>query len=340
MSNEISFIVRALDFTKQGLASAKKNLESFAKGAGSSLGKIFSAGGIATAAAIAFGMLARNIGRWADDIAKAGKGAYSAWEVAGAKAIQSNRHNWSAFFDEMKAKVVGIAGFWTRVLFGPGQETGISQEQLDKDNRDRDDVRRLREHRQSNTEVLDARKAELVEIEKQLAKNSTDNELLKKKETTLNAIFDLEKSISDEKEKQATAAKATQDKIDEKAAEELKAEDEVSQKFEEGKKKQIEKFRGLALDRDARDSARDEIKDKEREDKRFTKLLDRAKKKQSQLDKFGGHGPKLNEQERFALATLHAGDLNAGDGSVGLLGDIKGVLTRIEQKMGEGDFIE
>jgi hypothetical protein len=109
MSNTVSFIIRAIDMTKQGVASAKKQLNGLAQATGlKSLGAL---GKGAVLAGIA--LLAKSIANTAEELDESGK-ALSRWQRQGVQAVTTVSGNFKTFFGELKGGLVSASGAWLR----------------------------------------------------------------------------------------------------------------------------------------------------------------------------------------------------------------------------------
>lgn len=128
MANELSFLVRVRDFTKQGLGSAKKNLEAFTKGFGGGgiLKNILGPAGFA----VALGLAARTLSRWVDDAKRNVGGVWDPFTVAAAKSASAAFNSLDGFWSEFKAKCVEAAGWWAGIFGFKGEDAGLTKDAM------------------------------------------------------------------------------------------------------------------------------------------------------------------------------------------------------------------
>lgn len=285
MSNMISFIIRAIDLTKAGVNSAKRELKGLAKafGGGNIVGML-GRGAIAGALVLS----ARAVGRWAEEIRDAAEGAFDSFATSGARSINAVTARLSNFWKAFKGEVVGTLGAKVENLFGLDPNAEASDADVARVKSEEDAklaqiarIRKLQEETMMVDELLKLREDELHVQEAILAKNKQDRDALEEK-------LKIEKAIRDLKEKQA--------KIDEDNS---KAEQPIADKARElavGGSAAIRKFK-----REARAA--------DREQDRIEILQFRAREKLRENERFGRgeNAPfgrvrrSLTEREKLAL---------------------------------------
>lgn len=237
MSNTVSFIIRAIDMTKQGVASAKKQLNGLAQATGlKSLGAL---GKGAVLAGIA--LLAKSIANTADELDESGK-ALSRWQRQGVQAVTTVSGNFKTMFGTLKSDLASMGGAWLRwialmretvkeggnvkkawgnvkEIFGgptPG-DMKRSEEQLRLIRELSAEANKSRDKRKSRDELMGDEYARLADAQKRLALGSASDPTgysmaQRDREAALSAIAAMEKEIAKEKaDAEKIVAKARED---------------------------------------------------------------------------------------------------------------------------------
>lgn len=257
MANSVSFVIRAIDLTKQAVNSAKAQLGGLMNAfGGSQIGGMLGKGLFVGALALS----AKRVAAWAEEIKSASAGAFGEFETRGANSISRVTGYLRALGQEFKNTIVGGLGKTLEVLgLSSGESgTGIDAAQLEKDTAQRDRINLLMAEAKGEDAVLRLKEDQLSAVLEKQAKDEHNNDLLEER-------LKLEKEIAGLKEKQAADAAKIR-------ASEAKMREEQSARLAEMRGQ----YAQAALDPAKRREMAKEVREKERSDRKLASLANAA----------------------------------------------------------------